>query len=111
MMRAQRSAFLGALLAIFAWTFLPAAFGVVGDITTIAGTGTAGYSGDGGPAISATLSAPQGVALGGNGDLFIADYENHRVRRVDATTGTITTVAGTGTAGYSGDEARRPRQC
>jgi hypothetical protein len=71
-------------------------------ITTIAGTGTAGYSGDGGPATSAQVDSPHGLATDGSGNLFIADILNHRIRKVDAS-GTITTVAGTGTVGFSGD--------
>jgi sugar lactone lactonase YvrE len=74
-----------------------------GVITTVAGTGTAGYSGDGGPATSAELDDASGVALDAAGNVYIADYLNNRVRMVSAATGAITTVAGTGTAGYSGD--------
>jgi len=74
-----------------------------GVITTIAGTGTAGYNGDGIAATSAKLDAPWGVAVDAAGNVFIGDANNHRVRRVDATTGLITTIAGTGTAGYNGD--------
>jgi len=77
-------------------------FGAVGDITTIAGDGTAGFSGDSGPATSAQLNAPVGVAVDAAGNLFIADKENHRIRKVD-TAGVITTIAGDGTAGFSGD--------
>ena len=73
-----------------------------GTITTIAGTGTSGHSGDGGPAVSAQLFNPRGVAVDGAGNLYIADIRNHRIRRVDAF-GTITTIAGTGREGYSGD--------
>lgn len=73
-----------------------------GIITTAAGNGAAGYSGDGGPAINAELDTPFGAALSPSGNLYIADSYNNVVRRVD-TTGIITTVAGTGTAGYSGD--------
>jgi sugar lactone lactonase YvrE len=73
-----------------------------GTITTVAGNGTADYSGDGGPATSASLTVPYGVAVDGAGNLFIADRWNHRIRRVD-TAGTITTVAGNGTAGLGGD--------
>ncbi|GGG86223.1 NHL domain-containing protein [Edaphobacter dinghuensis] len=72
-----------------------------GNITTIAGTGTQGFGGDGGPATAALLDSPQGLALGGS-SLYIADTHNHRIRRLDLGTGTITTVAGT-TAGFSGD--------
>ena len=72
-------------------------------ITTVAGNGTAGFSGDGGAATSASLSFPRAVAVDGSGNLFIADQDNERVRRVDVATGVITTVAGTGTDGFSGD--------
>lgn len=72
-----------------------------GSITTIAGTGTQGFGGYGGPATAALLDSPQGLALGG-GSLYIADTHNHRIRKLDLGTGTITTVAGT-TAGFSGD--------
>lgn len=71
-------------------------------ITTVAG-GLYGFSGDGGPAQEAALSNPVGIALNGDGDLFIADRGNQRIRRVDAGTGFIATVAGTGNRGYSGD--------
>jgi chitobiase/beta-hexosaminidase-like protein/fibronectin type III domain protein/NHL repeat-containing protein len=76
---------------------------VTGIITTVAGNGTAGYSGDNGPAITASLNGPYGVAVDSAGNLFIADYYNHRIRKVAAVTGIITTVAGIGTSGYSGD--------
>jgi RHS repeat-associated protein len=74
-----------------------------GIITTIAGDGIAGFSGDGGPATSAELNIPTDVALDGVGNLYIADRYNQRIRKVDLSTGVITTVAGTGTAGFSGD--------
>jgi len=73
-----------------------------GIITTVAGNGTSGYSGDGGSADSAELFHPSGVAVDASGNLFIADQGNHRIRKV-STNGIITTVAGNGTAGYSGD--------
>ena len=73
-----------------------------GIITTVAGNGTAGFSGDGGPAISASLNGLFGISLDGTGNLYIADRSNHRIRKVD-TFGIITTVAGNGTAGFSGD--------
>ena len=73
-----------------------------GNITTVAGTGTAGYNGDNIPATSAQLSDPEAVAVDGAGNLYIADRFNYRVRKVD-TSGNITTVAGTGTTGYNGD--------
>jgi len=74
-----------------------------GTITTVAGNGGVGYSGDGGPATSATLYYPPGVALDGSGNIYIADSSNGRIRQVDARNGIITTVAGNGSAGYSGD--------
>ncbi|CAB5080358.1 Serine/threonine protein kinase (EC [Olavius algarvensis associated proteobacterium Delta 3] len=73
-----------------------------GVITTVAGTGTAGFSGDGGPAAQAQLNHPWAVAVDTAGNLYIADSQNHCVRRVDKG-GVITTVAGTDTAGFSGD--------
>ena len=72
-------------------------------ITTVAGNGIAGFSGDGGPATSAGLDRPLAVALDNAGNLFIADRSNRRIRRVDAATGVITTVAGTGVFGFNGD--------
>ena len=73
-----------------------------GTITTIAGTGVSGFSGDGGPAVQARLNSPHGVAVDGSGNVFIADTNNHRIRRLDSS-GTITTIAGTGVSGFSGD--------
>ena len=73
-----------------------------GTISTVVGNGTAGFSGDGGPATSAELNGPSGVAVDGAGNLFIADYSNNRVRKVTPS-GTISTVAGNGTRGFSGD--------
>ncbi|WP_225438512.1 SMP-30/gluconolactonase/LRE family protein [Candidatus Frankia nodulisporulans] len=72
-----------------------------GVITTVAGTGTAGYSGDGGPATAAQLNSAEKVAIGPDGSLYLSDYENHRIRKVDPA-GIITTYVGTGTAGYTG---------
>lgn len=71
-------------------------------ITTIAGTGKAGFSGDGGPATAAQLSEPDGIAADAQGNVYIADYGNHRVRKVNPA-GVITTIAGTGKQGFSGD--------
>jgi sugar lactone lactonase YvrE len=71
-------------------------------ISTVVGNGSAGFSGDGGPATSAKLNAPSGVAVDSAGNLYIADRGNYRVRRVMAS-GVISTVAGNGTVGYSGD--------
>ncbi|MBV8732832.1 MAG: hypothetical protein JO336_23735, partial [Acidobacteriia bacterium] len=73
-----------------------------GIISTIAGNGTAGYAGDGGPAISAQLNGPSSVALDSSGNVYIADTGNYRIRKVTAGTGEISTIAGNGTAGYSG---------
>ena len=74
----------------------------LGVIHTIAGTGESGFGGDGGPATSALLTFPQGVATDGAGNLYIADAENHRIRVVDST-GVIRTIAGTGEDGFGGD--------
>ena len=77
-----------------------------GTLSVYAGTGTSGFSGDGGPATSAQLSFPEGLAIDGNGNLFIADKYNNRIRRVDATTHNITTVAGSEdpfAGNYAGD--------
>src|SRR5690349_10075640 len=71
-------------------------------ITTFAGTGEQGYSGDGEPARNARLNNPYGIARGPDGALYICDMGNHVIRRVSAD-GKISTVAGTGKAGYSGD--------
>ena len=76
-----------------------------GLISTVAGTGAAGYSGDDGLATIAELNGPYGVSVTAAGDLYIADSANNVIRRVDHATGIITTVAGTGAAGYSGDGA------
>lgn len=72
-------------------------------ISTVAGNGNAAYSGDDGPAIQAALRDPSGVSLDGAGNLYISDTGNDVVRKVDAQTGVITTVAGTGAADYTGD--------
>lgn len=74
-----------------------------GALSTVAGVGVAGYCGDGGPAISACLNTPYYLALDRSGDLYIAEKYGHRVRRVSAGSGVITTVAGTGERGFSGD--------
>ncbi len=73
-----------------------------GIITTVAGNGIGGFSGDGGPATSAEISGPTSVFVDNNGNLFIADYSNSRIRKV-SNAGIISTVAGNGTAGYGGD--------
>ena len=76
---------------------------VTGIITTVAGNGTAGFSGDGGPAVSASLNHPYRVSVDSSGNVYFAEQFNHRVRKVDAVTGIITTIAGNGTLGFSGD--------
>jgi len=73
-----------------------------GIIATFAGTGTAGFNGDGGPAAQAQLNFPMGLAVDTAGSLYIADSQNHRIRKVSAS-GTISTVAGNGSYGYGGD--------
>jgi trimeric autotransporter adhesin len=76
-----------------------------GTVTTVAGTGRAGFSGDNGPATSAELSAPEGLALDQQGNLYIADAGNNRVRKVTPD-GVLTTMAGNGNAGSAGDGGR-----
>lgn len=72
-------------------------------VTTIAGNGTMGFSGDGGPATEAALNLPRDLELGPDGRLYLADTNNHRIRVIDLTTGIITTFAGSGQAGFAGD--------
>jgi cytochrome oxidase Cu insertion factor (SCO1/SenC/PrrC family)/DNA-binding beta-propeller fold protein YncE len=74
-----------------------------GILTTIAGTGVKGYAGDGGPASTAQFNSMHGLAVAPDGDLYLADTWNNRVRKIDARTGRITTIAGTGEKGFSGD--------
>jgi sugar lactone lactonase YvrE len=80
-----------------------------GIITTVAGNGIPTYSGDGGPATKAGLSSPNGIAFDGSDNLYIADEGIGRIRKVEAATGIITTVAGNGDQGYSGDGRRATR--
>jgi hypothetical protein len=72
-------------------------------IVTVAGNGATYYNGDGIPATTASLTTPESIAVDGSGNVFIAEFFGHRVRKVSAATGLITTVAGTGTQGYNGD--------
>jgi sugar lactone lactonase YvrE len=74
-----------------------------GNITTVAGNGVFGYSGDGGPATSAEFDGPLAITLDSAGNIYVADYGNQRIRKVDVATGIITTVAGNGIVGFSGD--------
>ncbi len=74
-----------------------------GVISTFAGTGVAGYGGDNGLATAAQLNGAAGLAFDSNGDLYIADYQNYRIRKITMSTGIITTVAGNGTMGFAGD--------
>ncbi len=74
-----------------------------GLVTTLAGTGREGRGGDGGPAGKAELKGPHSLAVAKNGDIFVADTWNNRVRKIDARTGVITNFAGTGRKGFSGD--------
>lgn len=87
------------LIAFFASTSLLGA----AEVVTIAGNGTHAWSGDGGPATQAGIGGPFGVVIGPDGALYICETENHSVRRVDLKSGVISTVAGSGKAGYSGD--------
>jgi NHL repeat len=98
---AKIAARLACTVAIFACLAAPAQ-AAPGDIFTFAGTGAAGFGGDGGPATSAALQQPISVAWLGDGSVLVADFGNHRIRRISPA-GQITTVAGTGAAGYSGD--------
>jgi len=74
-----------------------------GKISTVAGTGKRGYSGDGGPALRAELNEPYEIRFDQGGNMYFVEMQNHIVRRVDAKSQTISTVAGTGKAGFSGD--------
>ncbi len=75
----------------------------VSIIATIAGTGASSFSGDGGQATSATINKPSGIAIDSNGNVYFNDFSNHRVRKITASTGVISTYAGTGTGSFSGD--------
>lgn len=74
-----------------------------GTISTIAGSGRRGSGGDGGPALQAEFDQPHEIRFDAEGHLFVADMRNHRIRRIDAKTRVVSTVAGTGEAGFSGD--------
>ena len=72
-------------------------------MTTIAGTGEKGYTGDGGPATAASLNMPHELRFDAKGDIYVAERDNHVIRKIDRRTGIISTVAGTGAPGFSGD--------
>ena len=74
-----------------------------GGITVVAGTGQRGYAGDGGPATDAALNMPHEVCFDAHGNIYVVERDSHAVRKIDGTAGTISTVAGTGEAGFSGD--------
>ncbi|MEK7766391.1 MAG: hypothetical protein AAB368_09145, partial [bacterium] len=96
--RARRAAWLAVLAGLAC-----ARAASAGIVSTAAGNGTGAYTGDGGSATAASLFAPFGAATDATGNVYVADASNHAVRRVDADTGLITTVAGGGGPGYSGD--------
>ncbi|MDX2043330.1 MAG: BACON domain-containing carbohydrate-binding protein [Acidobacteriota bacterium] len=75
-----------------------------GKISTIAGTGQPGFSGDNGPATAAAINFPYGLTVDKDGNVFFADFSNHRIRKITAATGVISTVAGTGSASFNGDD-------
>ncbi len=89
-------------LTPFALLLVSCAFGSEWTISTIAGTGVAGFSGEGGPAASAEITDPYGVIRGPDGAIWFCEHNGHRIRRI-ALDGTISTIAGTGQKGYSGD--------
>lgn len=95
------SLFLAAVLASVGLIFAGLT-ATAGQVSTVAGTGQIGFSGDGGPALQAQLNNPFGIVRGPDGALYICDMANHRIRRV-ARDGTITTVAGSGERGFTGD--------
>ncbi|MCP4570830.1 MAG: hypothetical protein GY838_00615, partial [bacterium] len=92
----------GSLYIADFWNYRIRKVGSDGIITTVAGNGSHGYSGDGGPATDASLYLPEGVTVAADGSLYIADWLNNRIRKV-GNDGIITTVAGNGSPWYSGD--------
>lgn len=101
----QSLAFAGRWIMVLLLAMIPSiAFAAPADIVTVAGTPTVeGYSGDSGAATSAKLNYPTSIAIANTGDIYIADQVNNRIRKVAKLSGVITTIAGTGVAGYSGD--------
>src|SRR5262249_36082505 len=73
------------------------------SVVTIAGTGSAGFAGDGGPGVKAEVNNPYGLTVGPDGALYFCEIGNHRIRRLDRKSGEISTVAGSGQKGYAGD--------
>ncbi len=96
-------AWMAASRAALAQTACTAGPRAAGTITTVAGTGAPGFSGDGGPASATMLDHPHWVTTDKSGNLLIVDRDNQRIRRVHAVTGIITTIAGNGILGFSGD--------
>lgn len=86
----------GGLLVVEYFSHVVRRVDAAGTIERVAGSGTKGFAGDGGPAVQAQLLFPLGVAVAAGGDVYVADFGNNRVRRVDASTGTIATIAGNG---------------
>ncbi len=82
-----------------------------GKIHTIGGNGKTGYTGDGGPALDATLNKPHEIRFDRSGDLYLTDMSNHAIRKIDMKTGIISTVAGTGKSGHSGDGGPATKAC
>ena len=80
-----------------------------GLIVVAAGNGLSGYAGDGGPGPGAQLNQPASLVVDGADNVFIADTQNHAIRRLDAKTGILTTIAGNGTPGFEGDGGPAPR--
>src|SRR5687767_1182010 len=86
------------------WTIHPAEGAVAsGQVITIAGNGTSGFSGDNGPALAASFSGPTGLAVGPDGTLYVADSGNYRIRTIHPVTGLVSTIAGNGTFGDTGN--------
>ncbi|MGE3313616.1 MAG: hypothetical protein AB7O26_00785 [Planctomycetaceae bacterium] len=98
----MRSNLLRILYALVALAGI-ASSGSAADVATLAGTGVSSYDGDGGPAAKAGVGGPFGLTIGPDGALYVCEIANHVIRRIDEQTGTISTFAGTGKAGYAGD--------